>query len=49
MLVFHPVSRATYDIIRDQLLDAASNGRTDDIIALVAEGADLERTNRVRF
>ena len=31
-----------------QLLDAARNGRADDVIALVAEGANIEFKDRVR-
>ena len=35
-------------ILYHQLLDAAGNGRADVVIALLAEGADIERKDEVR-
>jgi hypothetical protein len=33
---------------RDQLAEAADHGRADDVIALLAEGADFERKDQAR-
>lgn len=41
-IMFEPIQR-------DQLVKAAKNGRADDIFALMAEGANIEYKDQVRF
>ena len=47
-LYLHQCTACDLIVVHDQLVEAARNGRADDVIALLAEGANIECKDWVR-